>query len=544
MSKSKKSGPSSLTMRLHAPGMTILHRAGLGGLAATLRYIESGVRSGAIEPPKTPGAPWRENKPPWKIDPTQITLDLGEIDDGKEFIRRLFELAYQIKDDMIFIPAREGSPELTPEVRAALQEGLFRTFYDHGVQSRKTGPAVVKTCEVDQQIIDYTFRPVEWYKHQKDGSRLIVESFYNSVAISRLYAPGATKRHSCLGNTDITYETDLLLPLLFAPVACPALTASGKFVKFKGKRVFKPGGVLLIPDFVKIDVADKLIRSMMPRTLRETKISSPGDATLSIQIRLKAANMLQRADMAGIRATWHCASEWNSKLQPICKTLYVKSDPAYDKPLERYEIALAELPVRIGTTKDNQKKFLSDSNIRPLIADNLACGHPWYKGFVNLMRGVDPSSKRPRHTKLFFEKGGLHNMIEESKMWSDRGEQAIIHAVHEAIGRRYGQIADASTNPFTRKNRWKGEYERWRLAFSGAKMPNQFRRAFCDLLSRAPGKGSVKENWPVILPWLDDAKWELTRDLSLLALASYKGKGAEEAEVAEVDVLPSEDIKE
>ncbi len=45
MRAQRDEGLASLTMGLFAPGMTILHRAGLGGLAATLRSIERNVKS-------------------------------------------------------------------------------------------------------------------------------------------------------------------------------------------------------------------------------------------------------------------------------------------------------------------------------------------------------------------------------------------------------------------------------------------------------------------------------------------------------------------
>ena len=52
----------------------------------------------------------------------------------------------------------------------------------------------------------------------------------------------------------------------------------------------------------------------------------------------------------------------------------------------------------------------------------------------------------------------------------------------------------------------------------------------------------LKEHWTAILPWLSSAtKWQLARDLSLLALASYTGTGAKEIEAATpVEPLASE----
>ena len=87
------------------------------------------------------------------------------------------------------------------------------------------------------------------------------------------------------------------------------------------------------------------------------------------------------------------------------------------------------------------------------------------------------------------------------------------------------------------KNRMKGERERWRLAFAGAKTPAQFRYALCDLFSRAGISHVLQTEWQGLLPMLSDQSWQLTRDLALLGMASYAGKGAREVEEAEGEAV-------
>lgn len=112
--------------------------------------------------------------------------------------------------------------------------------------------------------------------------------------------------------------------------------------------------------------------------------------------------------------------------------------------------------------------------------------------------------------------------------WEDHGESTVVKAVHEAVRMRYGQIADENKGkPGTMINRWRGEYDRWRLAFAGAKTADQFRHSLCDLVGRAGPNSVLREQWLEVLPMLDAGRWQLTRDLALLALASYKGKGAD-----------------
>ena len=149
-------------------------------------------------------------------------------------------------------------------------------------------------------------------------------------------------------------------------------------------------------------------------------------------------------------------------------------------------------------------------------------------GFVNLMTKIDPVSKQPIRNKVLFERKGLNEMVNKIP-WQDRGESTVIRAVHEAIRRRYGKIASENVGKSgAMKNRMSGEYDRWRLAFSGAKTAEQFRKSICDLFSRAGVTPVLQSEWEGLLPMLDTANWQQTRDLALLGLASYSGKGSDD----------------
>ena len=116
-------------------------------------------------------------------------------------------------------------------------------------------------------------------------------------------------------------------------------------------------------------------------------------------------------------------------------------------------------------------------------------------------------------------------MISDDTMWDDEGERIIVQSVHEAIRQRYAQIADENkSNSAAMKNRFGGEYDKWRLAFAGAKTPINFRKALCDLFSRAGRNSVLQKSWNSILPMLRTTNWKHARDLSLLALCSYQGR--------------------
>ncbi len=120
-------------------------------------------------------------------------------------------------------------------------------------------------------------------------------------------------------------------------------------------------------------------------------------------------------------------------------------------------------------------------------------------------------------------------MVNENVFQSETGEAVVVRAVHAAIRARYRQIAqETEGNEYARRKRWQNEYDRWRLAFTGAKTSDRFRNALCDLFARAGINRVLQTEWQHVLPMLDDHRWALARDLALLGLASYSGSGARE----------------
>ncbi len=163
-------GPDHLTTRLFAPGMMALHRAGLGGLACTLKYIERAYQQGALSDSDVPGGPWSEGIPPWQIEADQISLRFARPEAADNFLKRLFALAFEIRDGLIELP---GQYHLQPNlaIRADLQLGLTLTFLQHGKTRKLTKESIPASYDPDGNGIPAVivgYRKCSWYKHQ-DG---------------------------------------------------------------------------------------------------------------------------------------------------------------------------------------------------------------------------------------------------------------------------------------------------------------------------------------------------------------------------------------
>ncbi len=416
--------PSSLTMQLFGPGMTAMHRAGLGGLACSLRYIEDQAKS--LVDDQLPGGPWEDSKPPWRVESDQITLDFGEPEMAGKFLKRLFELSFQIVKGQgaIYLPGQYmHMPSIG--VLADTQSAITLTFLQHGL-TRKLAKTP-KTIQIDSEgdgskLISVEFKECESYKHQGGWEALVDSS--GALKIKQIEVigpinPGAVVRHVAFNSTTkIEDPVERMLPLYFAIVGTLALPVN------------RGVGVLIIPEVEDLTSFQVLRPLMSPRNARDCKIAGASDAAFQCQLRLKALKEMVVSRIPACTALLFRSTAWASQQKSRVDAIEIaKGD---EKTLRIFEQAIKQFAPLVITsvapkektqakkTKVIKKKakvtegvapspehFWSDSIVRPLVADNLARGQPWYRGFHDLMTKLDPVSRKPKRLKLSFEKAGL-----------------------------------------------------------------------------------------------------------------------------------------
>ncbi len=267
--------PDRLTMSLFAPGMSVLHRAGLGGLACTLKAMERQYRAGLLGAERLP-APFEGDKPPWEIDEQTVTLRFGRPEEAREYLRKLFEFAFAIrKDGLIRLPGQYDGPEPSAAVLADLQAGLTLTFLQHG-RVRALAKEVT-TASYDPEgdgtpgvVVEY--KKCSGFKHQKGWETLVDKSgvlVASPITVDGPISPGSVVRHVAFtGDTGIEDPPERMLPLYFAPVGCLALPVN------------RGVAALLVPDVTDLTefVYDRPL--MTPTTATECQIASAADAAL------------------------------------------------------------------------------------------------------------------------------------------------------------------------------------------------------------------------------------------------------------------------
>lgn len=538
---SRPQAPDRLTMSLYAPGMSLLHRAGLGGLACTLRAMERQYDVGSLPKSKLPGQ-YIDGHPPWDVDEQTITVKFGKPERTGEYLKKLFAFAFTIrKDGLIFLPGQFDA-EPSTAVLADMQAGLTLTFLQHGrVRKLAKEPTTLMYDPEGDGLpaIAVQYRKCAGFKHQNAWSDFVDTKTgclkADVIRVDGPISPGTVVRHVAFtGDTAAEDPPARMLPLCFALVGCMPLPVN------------RGVAALLVPEVENLLHFCVDRPAMSPTTPKGCQIASAADAALQAQVRLRSKRIVSES-IPGCYAMTFTPTPWASQQKSRVATIHVAHGEK--NVLDRFERALALLPPRVivRTVKETvgrgkkrsvierSEAFRTDSVVRPLIAENLARGRPWYADFGRLMTKTNPATNKPFRQYLSFERKGLNTMISDRTMWDHDGEPLVVKAVHEAIRQSLGRIREETDGEQVEaqgrkppsqatKNRWDRFREKLRLDLAGAKTHSQLRFALADLFSRGGSNSVLRNGWESVLPVIRN-DWQLARDLSLLALASYGRKG-------------------
>ncbi len=531
-----------LTMNLFGPGMSALHRAGLGGLACTLKAIEMHYKTGQLIAGKIPGIVVKREFP-WVITEDAITLKFGEPAQAGDYLHKLFNFGFGIrKDGLIFLPGQFFCEPAAP-VLADLHSGLILTFLQHGLVRKLAKEVTTATYDPDgngNQGVVVEYKKCSAFKHQNGWEAFADKKGFltqGTIKVVGPISPGTVIRHGAFSEDTRVEETpERMLPLYFAMVGCLALPVN------RGVAVVLVPAVQNLLDFI----CDR--PAMNPDAVKECQITNAADAAFRSQLRVRnrpgrnreiktrARKTLLATAIPGYYAMTFTPTRWANQQKSRVATIHVP--PGDNKLLDRYERVAQHLRPRIVThtiketiangkskkTNERLESFRADSIVRPMIAENLALGRKWYSGFINLTMKINPATNQSYRESLPFERKGLNAMINDDQMWDSAGERIVVQAIHEALHGRYCQIAkENKSNPLAMKHRFSSEYDRWRLDFARSKTPNHFRTALCNLFSRAGRNRVLQKEWTSVLPMLSTNNWQHARDLALLALCSYQG---------------------
>lgn len=91
--KAKATAPNCLEVSLFNPEMDLLLRAGIGGLATTLRWIERSIQGGRYDEDEIPES-WINDGVPWEVKSDKIVFRFAEPEKVNDVFKPIFQIAF------------------------------------------------------------------------------------------------------------------------------------------------------------------------------------------------------------------------------------------------------------------------------------------------------------------------------------------------------------------------------------------------------------------------------------------------------------------
>lgn len=463
---------TELTLSIFDPNTLLPHRAGIAGLALALSAIN------LDDVPFT-----------WEV--TKDTVKLSWECTDKEAVLSLMQQTYRLQDGYLDVPALN----LDSQGKYTFTEGVMTTFLQHGKQRKQPKESITLTflIDEDQPEISRTFRPVEDCYYTRDFKEAFSSKgvFNPKISLKGHHLPGLVE---CFAHGAYQESPEGFLALVFLPLAC-------SYYQLSGYR-----SAVVIPEVKNIKEWVRRRQKSSASSYKNFRSSSAGESALRflLQEKLIEDNRKFRVDYCEIYQLGK--QQWDGSQSYLKQAVYrVKVD---DEILDLYDSAFQFFKPQVRKN-DKGETWLAVSNILPWLCDNLITGKPWYSGFYGFYK----------QNKLY-ERKGLVSMSQ----YLDSLEQTFFDAVQGAFSSYLReQIMQAQKQG--RKLDYPQVTDKVITRLQRPSTQQDFAKTTVDFLSRHRSK-ATRGVGAEIYQWLHkDNNWKQARDLALLAIASYTGKG-------------------
>lgn len=484
-----------LTFHLGDPTFTLLHRAGLAGLYMTLNQLSY------------EGEPAIEGME-WQLSSRQVTIHWKGND--QKALDWLLHQSFQLKDGLIALRGID-SQSMRVDAQVIVHQGILGTFLQHTSTHKAEG--VIK-CSFsfdgeDAAETQVTYKKLVSYVYQEFANNLCDTQgnlLTKPMSVAGWLNPGAAVRHVAFSaDTSFEESPQNAFVLLFAPIACYYYSLRSRL---RDKRAQY---ALVVPEIVDLAEYAKYRQNSKLRdaAYKDFYACGLGDAGLRFLTYETTSKLTRAFSVPRCQVLTLGTVVWANQ-QKTRTDLYVVE--ANVKSCFNYEVCCNHLSDRPIKGKDGT--FLATSFARELITENLARAQPWYAG------AADKVNSKELFQKLGYERGGLYEVIQ--RIQTDEHEKQFIRTCHEAIYYTYGQLATrtkAGEDPNFDK-----VTVRFRTGLGRCKNAASFREFITDFWARAGKLPTLKDHWQDLIDFvMQESQWKKSRDLALLALASYPG---------------------
>ncbi len=496
--------PPKLSLDLSASDTTDIHRGGMTGLWMSLKQLEK----------KYPKPNQRLGNLTWDLTATTITLNWQ----GQDFavIDWLLKQCFQINEHGLiqFV----GLESFNPINQIHNHQAIHDTFLRHNKFYKKE-TVHTETLTVKAGSIKLKYKGLNWYAHQTFAETLCDEDGYlinGYIPIVSWLYPGATVRHAKLQTiTKIEEKTEYAFALLFLPLVCQYFTLLSNSTKRDKKQAARYA--IVIPNVLNFEAAANRCWRKCDREYLDYFVSNLGEAALkyysSISEKLTSPQNCQVLLYEKLNK-----KSWQRII------LEIEDFAITPQAVKEYQFASENFISNKIFFYDNQSFLVKVNSIRAIIADNIARKFPWWRNLWERLYQTEPLESEELDKQLVFNRRGVLAMLEQDtklQMYQD-----FIRAFHEALRKIYAKTYDRKRSRAENNQKIDKKYQKIRSELSQCYDQESLEDFLADFLSRAGLNSSLYDHWERILPLIvDEVNWKKTRNLSLLALASYKPRG-------------------
>jgi len=513
---------SEMIIKLNAPSMTSLHKAGLAGLYMTLEAFDK----------KQEGIKGLQ----WELEDKQITLHWTD-DTPKSAFEEIVRKSFWIDDEgFVRFYGLEPRTEMSREQRYLLYKSILLSFFQFGggkAPIRKTGkerPLIFQADQDDKPYFEMNFAPFIHIHHQSLSKKFLDANgqFNSEVEAKGWLYPGAVAKHESHKETILNEPTSLGLILIFAPVGVIYYLIKSRTKGHKYARKSKLA--LLIPEIKTLKTYSEVRQVIASQGVIDLTASSSSDAALRMLIALES-NSSSNQFAKQMREDFLCRIitfgivGWNEKQKSRTATRTIVSGKL--NGFENYHLAdtifknkwqqVQEKRDRKGEITEPEHFFITTFCGREMIADNIANNKSWYQSISEFL------ANRETREQLYYERKELAQMVKDAT-YETENERIFIDVCHESWRRRMGKLgkrAAAENTSFS--NLANKEREKIRTSLGRCKNAESLRETVIDFWSRAGSIDQLQgEGLSKILPLFDEKNWRKAKDLALLALISYQ----------------------
>lgn len=484
-----------IKLDLRDPAMTWLHLAGMAGLWMTLRQLEQ------LYPTSTE----RLSNLTWSLTPHSISLDWQ----GQDLIVLdwLLKQSFQIGDEGLISLMGLNSQTMDVQTQITIHLGITGTFLQHNQFFKSAGDAS-KRFIIDGRKIIVEYKKAASYAHQHFAQNLCDQQgqlLQEPIGIVGWLYPGAVVRHYAFKkHTQFEENPARAFALLFAPVACQYFILRSRLEPQQSQYV------LVVPEITDLELYARRCWSLKDLGYKNFHASSLGDAGLRFLTSEKTIAIAKHTRVERCQVISFGKATWSKQQKTRTQITVVEAEQTVSCS---YEFICDRFP-ETRLFKYENKYFVIPSLAREIVADSLLRNLPWWANFSTKINSSE------LFKQISLEKDGLHQMIQDTE-WDDNAQKLFVKACHEALRITYAKIysrtKDGKYAQIERKN------EQLRAELGCCKNAAAFRQFITIFWSRAGQNSILQEYWEELLSLTTGRiDWQIARDLTLLAFASYK----------------------